>query len=351
MRSPLTLTLPLLLLASGVQGQGKEFEVESRSVAWEEAIRQGFDPAAGLPEVRSAPGRDLPSEMERLLELRFETRDRSGRVLRSFGDLAQACRSMTGRERDLWFQDLERRSPRWMQDWGEGIRELIFDEALRSKTWDPEEATVRDGLLEAEAWDLSSEGSSRWTELPNAPRAEQAAVLIHAGTPAIKRIENDFRLYRDFRGADYESIYPKKREYLRGVDANGDGFATVGLHFRCDLPFPYSDYTCHLRILNRVVEGRLSTDIFSDSEDFHWLAGRDKYLPVETSEGEFVGILLVRQYGFDLDGVPDKPKHRRSALRGSLGNLKRAAEALPEEERLAGGSEVTLPNFRVFGRW
>lgn len=331
--------------------QGKEFEVEVQELPWEQLLRRGFDPALGLPSTRASAGRDLPAEMQRLLELRFETRDMDGRVHRNFGDLAFASRTMTPRERERWFQDLERRAPAWTRDWGQGLRELLFDDQLRRKDWDPDESMGRDGILEAEAWDLGDEGLASWSDTPNRALAEQCATLIYAGLPAIKSIENNFRLYPEFQGADYESIYPKKGQYFRGTDPEGGAFAAVGLHFRCDLPFPYSDYTCHLRILNRVVEDRVYTDIFSDSEDFHWLAGRDTYLPVETTEGEFVGMLLVRQYGFDLDGVPDKPKHRRAALRGSVGNLKLGAETVPSGSRLLGGAEASLPEFRVLGRW
>ena len=98
------------------------------------------------------------------------------------------------------------------------------------------------------------------------------------------------------------------------------------------------------------------TDIYSTSDDFYWLAGRDVYLPVETSDGELVAYLAVRHYGFDLDGVPDKGKNRREALRASLGNLRRKAEAIfaesggvmrPERSEDPGDSETASPRGAV----
>ena len=123
------------------------------------------------------------------------------------------------------------------------------------------------------------------------------------------------------------------------------------LGFRCNLPFPFSGYTCDLRVLNRLDgDGHLVTDIYSKSKDFHWMAGRDVFIPVRTSDGRWVATLAVRLFGFDLDGVPDRDGHRRAALRGSLGNLKRDAEASfaarNEPPRTVEGA---LPPFVVHG--
>ncbi|MFG0318762.1 MAG: hypothetical protein ACF8XB_15920, partial [Planctomycetota bacterium JB042] len=55
-------------------------------------------------------------------------------------------------------------------------------------------------------------------------------------------------------------------------------------------------------------------------------AGRDVYVPVESADGEFVAMLVVRQFGFDLAGVPDGDGDRQAAIRSTLGNLRRRAE-------------------------
>ena len=132
-------------------------------------------------------------------------------------------------------------------------------------------------------------------------------------------------------------------------------FSTLRISFRCDLPFPFSDYTTRLGILNRFDAANvLSTHIYSTSNDFYWLAGRDVFLPVTTSEGDWVAFLLVRHFGFDLDGVPDRSGHRREALRSSVGNLRRNAERLYRAQQATpraprNGPDI-LGEVRVFGR-
>lgn len=41
-------------------------------------------------------------------------------------------------------------------------------------------------------------------------------------------------------------------------------------------------------------DGHLVTDIYSTSENSYWMAGRDVFVPVTTSAGEFVGMLVAR---------------------------------------------------------
>ena len=99
-------------------------------------------------------------------------------------------------------------------------------------------------------------------------------------------------------------------------------------------------------------EGRLVCDIYSTSDDFHWLAGRDVYLALDTSDGVRAAYLVVRQYGFDLDGVPDSEKNVREALRGSLGSLRLRAERLagPSPSARADRGPARVPEFPVRGQ-
>lgn len=138
---------------------------------------------------------------------------------------------------------------------------------------------------------------------------------------------------------------------MRGEDPWGAPFAALKLRFRCDLPFPFSHYDCELAILNRVGrDGLVRCDIVSKSRDFLWLAGRDTFVPVHTSDGAWVATLVVREFGFDLRGVPDGDDARRAGLRASLGSLKREAEAL-FAARGDGPRIVTgrVPEFEVRG--
>jgi hypothetical protein len=153
-------------------------------------------------------------------------------------------------------------------------------------------------------------------------------VFVRADLATIQAAENDYRVYRERPGAEFEAIWPVPGSYVVGRDPAGRPFAALELFFESDLPFPFTSYTCDLAILKTVSdEGLLVTEIVSRSRDFHWFAGRDLYLPVTASDGAPQGFVVARVYGFDLDGVPDRASHRRTALRSSLGNLKRASEA------------------------
>jgi hypothetical protein len=343
----LALTLSLSLLASSVDVTA--YEVDPRPIAWSEVSPDRFDLARRLPAKRTTPGRDLLAEMERLVALRFEVDHPTSGVLRCFGDIVAAVRPLESPARIRWFEDLRSVAPKLSSDWASGMTELLYDYRLRKNKWSPKESHARDGILNAEAWDLSAEGAP-WDSFEVDAIAEQAAVLMFADRAAIKAAENDFVSYPDNIDEEYEAIYPRRESYRRGSDPSGNPFAVVGLYFRCDLPFPYSDYECDLRMLTSIdAQGRLVTDIESPSSDFHWFAGRDVYLPVETSAGRRVAYLVVRQYGFDLDGVPDGRDQRIAALQGSLGNLKLNSERRFGRDREIEDADGVLPEFRVLG--
>lgn len=313
-----------LLIAGMISAQ--DFEVPAKTITWEELSPAIFDMGWTLPEHRPE-GRDLLAEMRRLVSGTFEVEDASGPHRVAFGDLVAEAYALDPAARERWYADLGARAPQLVQDWGQGLTELFFDDYLRSDRWNPDEDDPRDGILVADEWKLERK-SGPWAKLRVAPQVEQAAALFRADLATIKEIENDYRRYPENVGSDYEEIYPLENQHFRGVDPAGRPFAALTIQFRCDLPFPFSDYTCRLHMLNRFDDdGTPRTDIYSTSKDFYWLAGRDVFLPVEDSEGSWVAYLVVRHFGFDLDGVPDKPGHRLGALRASLGNLKRNSEA------------------------
>jgi hypothetical protein len=337
-----------LLTTTALAAPAEELRLEPREIEWSE-LGEVFDLSRRLPDPRRAEGRDLLAEMERLAALRFEARDPEGAVYRTVGDLALAARA--AKDQDAWLTAVLDSAPKLAADWGAGLRQLLRDGALQEADWDPGDDEPRDGLLLAEAWDLSLEGGA-FNGLPNRPLAQQGAVLMHADLASIKAAENDYRRYPDDPGANYEEIYPLAGTHVRGVDPAGRAFAALAIRFRSDLPLWYGDYRCDLRLLNVIdPAGRLACHIYSTSDDFHWLAGRDVFLPLDASDGARAAYLVVRQYGFDLDGVPDDEANVREALRGSLGALKRRAE------RLAGTRGATadrgparVPDFPVRGR-
>ena len=310
-----------------------------------------FDRKWILPQERTDGGRDLIREMRDLAGLEFEIEGPGGVTLRCLGDLYQELRKQPVGKRRAWFEELKRGGSKFVRDWNQGLSELLLDDKVMGTRWSPSEDEPNDGMLIAENWDLSKVSTGPWSGIKVKPRLEQAAVMIFSDLASIKRAENDYRTYPSNIGSDYEAIYPLANSHYRGTTAGGAPYSGLTLYFCCDLPWPYSDYKCELRILNEVgSRGETLTHIYSTSEDFYWLAGRDVFLPIDASDGERMGYLLVRQFGFDLFDVPDKPKHRVEALRGSLGNLKRRAEALFRNvgAELA-ADEPPLPEFDVLG--
>ena len=328
-----------------------DFELKPRPLAWEEPGPKTFDRTWSLPDERRARGKGLLEELEELRALRFElpAGDPGAAPLRNLGDLIAAAWARDGKARVRWLDARLAADPAFAKRWGGTLRELLLDDLLFDEDWDPEDDEERDGILLGTAWDLAAEGEV-WEEADAV--AEQAAILTSADLAAWKEAENDYRGYPDRGGADYEAIYPITGTLRAGTDPEGRPFSTLRVYFRCDLPFPFTDYACSLRILNRTDDrGRFVTDIYSTSRDFHWLTGRDVYFPLERTDGTWIGTLVIRAYGFDLDGVPDGGKHRRTALRASLGSLRREAETI---FRRRGSKRVTPvvfpPDVPVRGR-
>lgn len=307
---------------------GDEFTVPPIARSWRELDAAAFDRRWILPVRGGSSEGDLLLQMRSAVALTFDFEDQRGRRFRNLGDLVEAAQELERIERQAWWEGLAPQAPELFADWGATLGQLILDRRLHTDRWDPSVDHPRDGMLLFGSWDLRGQ-SDPWDSLDVRPLMEQGAALLLADLSSIKESENDYRIYPKNVGADYEEIFPLPGTHLVGLDEEGRPFSSLRLRFTCDLPFPFSEYTTLLHILNRYdAEGVLHTDIYSTSPDFHWLAGRDVFLPVETTEGKWVAFLLVRHFGFDLDGVPDGVEDRREALRGSLGNLKRNSERL-----------------------
>jgi hypothetical protein len=326
-----------------------EFRVVPRTIAWDALDASTFDRAWLLPDGRADGGLDLVADMRALLALPIALAD--GETTVRFADLVAEARPLAGPERRAWLATLAERAPRFHAEWGARVAELLLDDVLYSKNWKPAKDDARDGILFGPSWDLAGDERLTWRAREGAPLVEQAATVFFADAHAVKAAENDYRLYPRNVAADYEEIHPLPDQYVRGLDPQGRAFSSHQLFFRCDLPFPFSDYACRLHVLTRSgASGELVTDIFSNSRDFHYMCGRDVFLPLVTSDGATIGYLAVRLFGFDLDGVPDDASNRREAMRGALGNLRRNAERLFTE---SGGvfrpSDDGVPEYEVLG--
>ncbi|MBL8863652.1 MAG: hypothetical protein JNK02_16805 [Planctomycetes bacterium] len=330
-----------------------------REATWAELQRTTFDLAYLLPDdLEFAPGGggaavDLAREMRQLSAEVYAARPDLAGAPRSFGDVVQAWRAApdAGARRRV-LADLPAANPALASGVAAWAEALLCDERFRARSWDPDREDPCDGFLFARPFTLAGRSEKAWRRRDGGDLVQQAAVLVFADLEAIKSAENDYASYPSRPGASYERIGPLEGTYLAGRDPLGAPFSALRIRFETDLPFPFSSFTCDLHVLNRVDErGRLVCDVYSTSRDFHWLVGRDYYFPVRTSAGEFVAMLVVRRYGFDLRGVPDGDAARRAALRSSLGGLRRAAE---DTYRAYGGPPRTVegrfPDFEVLGK-
>jgi hypothetical protein len=354
----ITATLALLsLLAPRPDREGPLdptlFALTPAAATWEELRGAAFDPRWILPETRSDGGLDLTARLIELarLELDLPHPGDEARRLRNLGDLVVAARELPAGERAAFVDRALSADRELARAWGTPLRQLLDDSRLHTRRWDPDEDSDADGLVLASGWELPKDRDP-WRRVGVDLDAEQGAVLVHADLTTFKEVENDYSVYPDDVGANYEEIGPVRGSLLVGDDPEGRPFQALRLRFSADLPFPFGGYECDLRVLNRLrADGLVETHIYTPGGDFHWMAGRDVFVPVRTSGGDPVGLLVTRVYGFDLDGVPDGRDHRKAALRGSLGNLKRKVEARFRE---LGGrwrdAEGKLPEYPVIGR-
>lgn len=299
-----------------------------RTIDWDACFEGPFRREWLLPESISTGQDDLLARMRRLVSIEIPWKDDEGRTTnRRFGDLVLEVRDLDDRARERWLDDeLPQRSQAFARTWKKDLEQLLRDADLFAPKWKPSKNLDADGILFGEQWKLHDEEEFGWPARHD-PRVEQAAALFRADLVAIKEAESDYRAYPTNVAADYEAIRPVADSLVRGVDERDRPFNAHTLYFRCDLPFPFSDYECELHVLARTnARGEAVTDIYGPSDDFHYMGGRDTFLPVTTAAGDWVGFLNVRWFGFDLDGVPDGASDRREAMRGSLGNLRRNAE-------------------------
>lgn len=341
--------IALFVLAELVTYQDERFEVVPESVSG--GIGEtSFDPLWRLPPVPEGQV-DLVARSRQMLGARYEVQLPGGGQARCFGDLIRAGLAIEGSRRGAWLDQLEAESSARSMPYRYAIRQLLQDDFFRGGDWDPEESKSTDGFWEGPGWKPTAAmlEDPPWGEVDVGVRLEQATVFIAADLGSIKAAENDYSAYPDDVGAEYDWIYPVDDAYVR--DEN-DAFAALEIDFKCDLPFPFTGYRCELKILNEIDPlGCLVTHIYSTSDDFHYMVGKDVFLPVDTSDGARLGYLLVRDFGFDLDNIPDGAKHRRAGLRSSLGNLRIKAEKIQQES----GREISpvsldrVPDFRLIG--
>lgn len=341
------ITIALLLgFTSPVDDEA--FEVLPRDVEWSD-VTSSFDLTYQLPFARpDREANDVLPKLEALLALRDE--NAADARLKSFATLVEAARPKGRFDAAVLAELLDADSP-VARAAKPVASQLLADSFLRSKKWKPSKDHDADGVVMLEDAELPEFRCSPWKDLRGSDNLHAAAVLVFSDLEAITQVEHDFRTYLEHPGNSYERIGPAPDSYLRGIDEWGLPFAQVVMRFESDLPWPFSTYEADVKMLHRFDQKeRLVTDLYAKAKDFYWLAGQDVFFPVLKEDGELVAYLLVRRYGFDLDGVPDKASHRKEALRGSLANLKRDAEkCFLESGRKLEYKAAWLPEFRLLG--
>jgi hypothetical protein len=352
LRAGLALVL-LTGIAMGQRAESADFEVPASSLSWASAVPDRLDPDKALPW----PGGDHPDALlgrvERLLAVRWKKGEAAGEE--SSGDLLASLLAVRadGDALDAALARVAERAPDVFGEWGDLVSDLVRDRALRGGDWLPSRGSRDDGFHVGPPLQLGKEPMPSWRRVRGSQAVQQAATLIVADLVALELAENDYRNYLQQIGTTYEAIAPVEGSLLRSPPETEPPYAALRVAFVCDLPFPFSNYRCDLQILKRLRgDGLLQTDTWSDSRDFLWIAGSNVYLPVETSDGRFVGMIAVRTFGFDLRGVPDGDSDRLAGLRGVLGNLKREAESRfvgrPEDRELL--LRGVIPTVPVLGR-
>lgn len=218
-----------------------------------------------------------------------------------------------------------RAKPVWKKV-SEILPSLVQDDYLWSAGWDPykdESAKGKDndGIYLGPAW---TESNTQHTVL-------QGGVLMYASLERIKVIERDFAAYPKQVHMDYLEVSPLAGSYTRGRDAAGHEFVGLEVYFCQDLPFPYDAAKYTQKMLDHYsAQGIYVSDYYSEAgETYYWMRGRDQYFPVRDARGDVMAYFIATEITFDLKGIPESDHDRLISIKGSWGNIKRAAEAKP----------------------
>lgn len=338
--------------AAPSESQDEDPPLAAVLLEWGEVATARLDPSRALPWPASAHPDSVRGLVERFAAARW--RDAEGDEVAT-GDVLASLLALRADPDDLeaGLGAAKKRWPAAFESFGGLLADLVRDRDVRRDDWLPSRGTADDGFHVGRELEIGKDPMPSWLAVRGSKKVQQAATFIRADLVALESAENDYRGYRQHVGTTYESIYPVPGSVLRSKGDAESPFAALQVAFVCDLPFPFSSYSCELQVLKRLgAGGLLQTDTWSDSRDFFWIAGSNVYVPIEKSDGAFVGMVAVRTFGFDLRGVPDGDSDRLAGLRAVLGNLKRGAEALfagrdEERELVLRGA---IPSVPVFGR-
>jgi len=207
----------------------------------------------------------------------------------------------------------------------EKLEDLLTAYDLYSSKWNPRKGGQEHGMHFGKQWEFKK---SDWVHAKSDREVEQIAQLIVADLAAIKETEADYQGYWKHVKHDWERIEVALNDFRVVVDDKQQPLmSSTMIEFEFDLPFPFSTAEFQMFTLTRMLEdGSPILYLFATGDDLHWLAGYDVYEPIKDRDGNWVGTMMVRVFGLDLDGVPDGQGDRHDNLRGQYGNLRRGAE-------------------------
>ncbi len=326
--------LLLALLLTMAPSGGEPTTITARHVSWDElqAVypREWILPQAYWASSDAAQrAKCLPLALDELLSKRFDSDPKAPRWSATFGDfVAEARRRGAGAAvLDPLLAELKKSNEPAHAAFGKLARELLLDRALHTKSWKGDRDLEDDGLYVGELLERRKLASAPWNSQRGADSIHQVAALVFADLEAIESALGDYPAMLVDPGTSYDWIEPDANSFVVGDEPDRGPFCALRIRFRSELPFPFSHYDCDLGILDLLdAKKRLTTFVFTPSDDFYWFAGEDFHYPVVSSDGAWQATLVIRICGFDLKGVPDGDSDRVGGTRTVLGNLKRRAE-------------------------
>lgn len=313
-----------------------------REVSWEEFCRDHFRPEWSLPMPTTKEAGKVPIDLVAWFQ-DFATRDLTlaeaqkapeghqpfllGDLIAEMAPFREDCdrlrKTLRARAAELPGLNVQERR---------NLEELLCDAGLFRKNWTPEDNRKDDGILHLPTWEFKEDKtrSEPWKSRRGDDTVQRGAVLLFADLETWFRNENDVEGYFDHAANRFEQVEIPPRTRVRAIDPNGVEHRAQTFRVNSDLPFPFGKYGGDNRVRLTVrPDGLVVNEVYlASNDDFYWLAGRDVFLPLKTADGRFICHLIIQEFGFDLDGVPESDGNRKEAVRSALGNKKRMTELL-----------------------